>query len=113
MLTNFAATRAAIDQDLPGAFFSNAASYLEFAPARRRYEAAVQAYAVETSPAALRQYVAMLRRYGIRATEADAQEAAVCGLRESLSALGYTEADVEWHAARRGRRDRAYFVKLH
>lgn len=102
--------RSTTDRNLPGAFFSNAASYLEFSPERQRYETAVQAFAAQTSPAALRAYVAALRRRGIRATLADAREAAVCGLRDSLSALGYTETEVKSHAARRGRRDRALFV---
>jgi len=51
-----------------------------------------------------------LRRHGFRATQADAREAAAETLRDSLAALGYTEAEVEWHAARRGRRDRHLFI---
>jgi len=103
-------TRSITDQSLPGAFFCNCASYSEFAPERQAYEAAVTTFAAETRPAALRAYVATLRRHGFRATQADAREAAAETLRDSLAALGYTEAEVEWHAARRGRRDRHLFI---
>jgi len=102
--------RCTYNYRLPGAFFSNASAYLEFSPERRQYEAAVQTFAAETSPAALRQTVEALRRRGFRMTQAQARENAVDGLRDSLLALGYTEADVEWHAARRGRRDRHLFI---
>lgn len=70
----------------------------------------MQAFAQETSPAGRRQYVEALRRYGIRATQADAREAAVCALRSDLMALGYTEGEIRWHAARRGRRVKCLYV---
>ena len=109
-MTNLNLARCTFNAALPGALFFNAVNYLEFAPERHRYEAAVRAYAAEASPAALRQYVATMRHCGIRVTQADAREVAVCGLREALLALGYGEAEVRWHAARRGRRDRHLFL---
>lgn len=102
-------SQSTFDQNLPGALFANAATYLEFAPERRQYENAVQAFATAASPVNLRKCVALAQRHGIRLTVAEAREAAICGLRESLSAIGYSEEDVRWHAARRGRRDRAFF----
>jgi hypothetical protein len=98
--------RSTFDHNLPGAFFSNAAGYLEFHSERRRYEAAVQAYAIEASPAGMQNYVAALRRRGFRATQADAKEAAIFNLRSDLMNLGYSESEIQWHAARRGRRER-------
>lgn len=96
--------------DLPGALFRNAATYLEFAPERRRYDDAVQTFANETAPAAVSGAVELARLHGFRMTKADAREAAVHGLRESLSAIGYRESDINWHAARRGRRDRTLYA---
>jgi hypothetical protein len=100
------------DHNLPGALFSNAAAYLEFHTERRAYEAAVQTFATEASPAVLRKRVALARDHGFRLTMAEAREAAVCGLRESLLALGYGEDDVRWHAANPGRRITEGFVTL-
>jgi len=102
--------RCVVDRTLPGAFFSSCAAQAEFSPERRKYEAAVQAYAEQTSPAALREYVAALRRHGIRVTQADAREAAMEALRETFLTLSYTETEVRWHAAQRGRRDRHLFA---
>lgn len=103
--------RSTFDHNLPGAFFSSAGSYLEFHSERREYEAAVQTYATDASPAAITNTIAAARRYGFRLTRADAREAAVAGLRERLMTLpGYTEADVQWHAARRGRRERHFYA---
>ncbi|MEY9184989.1 hypothetical protein [Bradyrhizobium sp. USDA 313] len=96
--------------NLPRAFFSTPAAFMEFALERRQYEAAVQTFAKKASPAGIRASIAAARRYGFRMTAAAAREAAVDGLRESLGALGYGESEIQWHAARRGRRDRALFV---
>lgn len=98
------------DHNLPGAFFSNAGAYMEFAFERRQYEAAVQSFAAAASPAAIAESIAVARRYGFRMTRASAREAAVDGLRVSLLALGYGEAQIQWHAARRGRRDKSRFI---
>lgn len=103
--------RCVLDASLPRAFFSSCATHSEFAPERRLYEAAVQAFAAQTSPAALRAYVVALRRRGIRATRADARDAAADALRETLLSIGYTESEIQWHAARRGRRDRHLFAE--
>lgn len=104
-------TNSTTDQNLPGAFFSSAGSYLEFCAERRQYQAAVSAFAAETSPAAINTAIAVARGHGLRLTRADAREAAVAGLRDRLLALpGYTEADVQWHAARRGRRERQFYA---
>jgi hypothetical protein len=89
---------------------SNARAYLEFSPERHGYEAAVQTYAVEASPTGLRQTVEALRRRGFRATQADAKEAAIFNLRSDLTKLGYSESEIQWHAARRGRRDRHLYI---
>lgn len=94
---------------LPGAFFSNGGAFMEFIFERRQYEVAVQTFAKEASPAGIRESRAAARRHGFKMTRAEAREAAVHGLRESLSALGYSESDIEWHAARRGRRDRHFY----
>jgi hypothetical protein len=96
--------------DLPGALFRDAATYQEFAPERRRYEDAVQTFAHETTPAAVSGAVELARLHGFRLTKDDARQAAVQGLRESLSAIGYAESDIRWHAARRGRRDRTLYA---
>jgi hypothetical protein len=104
--------RCTYNYRLPGAFFSNAVTYLEFAPERHQYEAAVQAFAAETSPAALRQTVEALRRRGFRATQAQARENAADRLRSDLTKLGYRESEIQWHAARRSRRDRTYFSAM-
>lgn len=102
--------RCVVDSTLPGAFFSSCATHAEFAPERQQYETAVRAFAAQTSPAALRAYVAALLRHGIHATKADAREAATEALRDNLSALGYTETEIKWHAARRGRRGRELYI---
>ncbi|MET4208927.1 hypothetical protein [Bradyrhizobium sp. LA2.1] len=94
---------------LPGAFFSNGGAFMEFIFERRQYEAAVQTFAKEASPAGISESLAAARRYGFHMTRVEAREAAVDGLRQSLSALGYSEGDIGWHAARRGRRDRHYY----
>jgi len=103
-------SRSITEQSLPGAFFSNAASHSEFVPERQAYETAVQAFAAQTSPAALRAYVAAFRRRGFRVTQADARQAAAETLRDILLTLGYTQAGIDRHAARRGRRDRHLFA---
>lgn len=94
---------------LPGAFFFNAGALMEFSLERRQYEAAVQTFAKEASPAGINESIAAARRYGLRLTRAEAREAATDGLRDSLSALGYDETEIRWHAARRGRRDRHFY----
>lgn len=98
------------DHNLRRAFFSGPGAFMEFAPERRQYKAAVEAFAKESSPAGIRASIAAARRYGFRLTKAEAREAAADGLRESLSALGYCDAEIRWHAARRGRRDTSLFV---
>ncbi|MFK4522190.1 hypothetical protein ABIF90_000171 [Bradyrhizobium japonicum] len=108
-LANFTPTRSTHVYDLPGAFFSNPGSFMEFALERRQYEAAVQAFAKAASPAGISASIAAAGRYGFKMTEAEAREAAADGLRETLSALGCTETEIQWHAARRGRRDRTFF----
>lgn len=94
---------------LPGAFFSNAGAFMEFALERRQYEAAVHAFAKAASPAGISASIAAARRFGFKMTRAEAREAAADGLRESLSALGYDETEIRWHTARRGRRDRHFY----
>jgi len=101
--------RSTTDDNLPGAFFSNPGVYMEFALERRRYEAALQTFAKEASPAGINATLAVARRHGFKMTEAEAREAAVDGLRERLAALGYCDAEIRWHAARRGRRDRQFY----
>ncbi|MBB4391785.1 hypothetical protein [Bradyrhizobium sp. ERR14] len=95
--------------NLPGAFFSNPVAYIESALERRQYEAAVQTFAKDASPAGISASIASARRYGFKMTRVEAREAAVDGLRETLSALGYDETEIRWHAARRGRRDFSLF----
>lgn len=91
--------------------FANGAAFARHAPEERRYHDAVAAYAADAGPAAISNAIAAARRCGFRLTKADAREAAVTGLRDRLLALpGYTEADVQWHAARRGRRERHYYA---
>ncbi|MFK4507078.1 hypothetical protein LPJ38_26835 [Bradyrhizobium daqingense] len=97
------------DQNLPRASFSGPDAFMEFAFERRQYEAAVQMFAKETSPAGINASIAAARRYRFKLTRTEAREAAVEGLRESLSALGYDETEIRWHAARRGRRDRQFY----
>ena len=96
--------------NLPGAFFSNPAAFMEFALERRQYEAAVQTFAKEAAPAGISASIAAARRYGLKMTKAEARAAAADGLRETLTALGYDETEIRWHAGRRGRRDRSLFV---
>ncbi|MCK1619549.1 hypothetical protein IVA96_23830 [Bradyrhizobium sp. 159] len=108
-LATFNPARSTHIYTLPGAFFSNGGAFMEFIFERRQYEAAVQTFAKEASPAGISESLAAARRYGFKMTRAEAREAAVHGLRESLSALGYSESDIEWHAARRGRRDRHFY----
>lgn len=107
-MTSLIPAKPTFDANLPGATFSNPVAYHECAPERRRYEAAVQAFATAASPEALRSYVSAMRRHGIRSTQADARRAAVTVLRSDLQAIGYDETAVQWHAARRGRRDRHF-----
>ncbi|QIO34650.1 hypothetical protein [Bradyrhizobium sp. 1(2017)] len=91
--------------------FANGAAFDRHAPEERRYREAVQTFAVDASPKAISNAIAAARRYGLRLTRADAREAAVMGLRDRLLTLpGYTEADVQRHAARRGRRERHYYA---
>ncbi|RXH23302.1 hypothetical protein XH99_31820 [Bradyrhizobium nanningense] len=91
--------------------FANGAAFARHAPEERRYREAVQAFSSDASPAAISSAIAAARRYGFRLTKADVREAAVAGLRDRLLALpGYTEADVRWHAARRGRRERHLYA---
>ncbi|MDI3564947.1 hypothetical protein [Bradyrhizobium sp. Arg816] len=93
---------------LPGAFFSNPGAFVEFIFERRQYEAAVQTFALEASPEAISESIAVARRHGFKQTRADAREAAADALGEKLAALGYGESEIRWHAARRGRRDRHF-----
>lgn len=95
--------------NLPGAFFSNPGAFMEFALERRQYEAAVQSFAKEASPVGISESVAVARRYGFRLTRGEARDAAVDALREKLAAFGYGETEIQWHAARRGRRDRHFY----
>ncbi|MBH5369905.1 hypothetical protein HZZ16_17420 [Bradyrhizobium sp. CNPSo 4016] len=94
---------------LPGAYFPGAGAFMEFALERRQYEAAVQTFAKEASPAGIAASIAAARRSGFKMSRAEAREAAAVGLRESLLALGYDEEEIQWHAARRGRRDRQFY----
>lgn len=105
-------SRSTVDRNLPGAFFSSARSYLEFHPERREYEAAIEAFAIEASPAGIRESLMFARRHGLRMTRAEAREAVADALHEKLAALGYSENEIRWHAARRGRRDRHHFVDM-
>ncbi|TFV69423.1 hypothetical protein E4K64_33365 [Bradyrhizobium frederickii] len=102
-------SRSTVDRNLPGAFFSSSLSYLEFHTERREYEAATEAFATEASPAGIRESLKFARRHGFKMTKAEAREAAADALREKLTALGYGETDIRWHAARRGRRDRHFY----
>jgi hypothetical protein len=95
--------------NLPGAFFSNPAAFMEFALERCQYEAAVQTFYKEAAPAGISASIAAARRYGLKMTRTEAREAAANGLRETLTALGYSEPEIQWHAARRGRRDKSFF----
>ncbi|WP_375762613.1 hypothetical protein ACE10W_16645 [Bradyrhizobium sp. B025] len=91
--------------------FANAVAFAQFAPEQRRYQEAVTSFAADTSPTAISSAIATAQRCGFRLTRAAAREAAVAGLRDRLLALpGYTEADVQWHAARRGRRERQFYA---
>lgn len=109
-MTGLVIAGAMKEQSLPGALFASPASVEQFSPDRRAYEAAVRTYAKAASPAAIKEAMALARRYGFPMTRAEARDAAVLALRESLSALGYGEADILWHAARRGRCDHHLFV---
>ncbi|WP_445215754.1 hypothetical protein ACKWRH_25395 [Bradyrhizobium sp. Pa8] len=110
-LATFNPARSTHIYTLPGAFFSNGGAFMEFVFERRQYEAAVQTFTKEASPAGITESVAAARRYGFAMTRAEARDAAADALREKLAALGYSESDIQWHAARRGRRDRhLYFM---
>ncbi|QOZ09244.1 hypothetical protein [Bradyrhizobium sp. CCBAU 51765] len=103
--------KCTFDQNLPGAFFSSARTYLGSHSERREYESAVRAFAIEASPTAISNAIKAAHRRGFRLTKADAREAAVAGLRDRLLALpGYSETDVQWHAVRRGRRERHFYA---
>ncbi|MGJ4932176.1 hypothetical protein ACQR1I_35435 [Bradyrhizobium sp. HKCCYLS2038] len=93
-----------------GTILSNPTALADIAADRCSYNAAVETFAREASPAAIGEAVAAARRYGFALTAADARQAAVDGLREGLAALGYSEGEIQWHAARRGRRDRHLYV---
>ncbi|OSJ34215.1 hypothetical protein BSZ19_12795 [Bradyrhizobium japonicum] len=108
-LATFNPARSAHIYAVPGAFFSNGGAFMEFVFERRQYEAAVQAFAIEASSAGINESIAAARRYGFKMTRAEAREAAADALREKLAALGYSESDIQWHAARRGRRDRHFY----
>ncbi|TAI60320.1 hypothetical protein [Bradyrhizobium sp. Leo170] len=96
---------------LPAATFLDETSRQEWAPERRRYEAAVTAFAREASPAALRARVSTLRRCGIAKSMAEARQDAADNLRDELRAIGgYDAEEIEWHCARRGRRQRVLYV---
>lgn len=91
--------------------FANGAAFARHAPEECHYRDAVAAFAIEASPAAISNAIKAAHRRGFRLTEADAREAAVAGLRDRLLALpGYNETDVQWHAARRGRRERHLYA---
>jgi hypothetical protein len=109
-MSGFTIVGALVERTLPGALFADLTGSKQFAPKRREYEAAVQTFAIEASPAGISASVAAARRYGFKMTRTEAREAAVDGLRESLAALGYSEAEIGWHAARRGRRDVSLFA---
>lgn len=108
-LATFNPARSTHIYTLPGAFFSSGGAFIEFIFERRQYEAAVQTFAKEASPAGISESLAAARRYGVKLTRAEAREAAADGLREKLAALGYSETDIQWHAGRRGRRDRHFY----
>jgi hypothetical protein len=95
---------------LPKALFANLESVNQFVIDREAYETAVATFEEEASPETLRAGVALARRHRLGMTMADAREHAVSALRESLRALGYDDEAIEWHAARRGRRDRTLFA---
>ncbi|TWA91091.1 hypothetical protein [Bradyrhizobium stylosanthis] len=109
-LATFTPARSTHIYTLPGAYFSNPGAFMEFALERRQYEAAVQTFAKEASPAGISESIAAAHRYGFKMTRAEARAAAADRLRNSLSKLGYTESEIQWHAARRGRRDRHYYI---
>jgi len=95
---------------LPGGLFANAESVRLLAPDREAYETAVATFEREASPAAINESIMAARRYGFKMTRGEARENAADGLRMSLTALGYGEAEIRWHVARRGRRDRSLFA---
>ncbi|MGC0326252.1 hypothetical protein ABIG06_006881 [Bradyrhizobium sp. USDA 326] len=63
--------------NFPRAFFSRPGALMEFAPERRQYEVAIEAFAKESSRAGIRASIAAARRYGFKVTAAAAREAAV------------------------------------
>jgi hypothetical protein len=97
---------------LPKALFADLESVNQFAIDRQAYETAVATFEKEASPETLRAGFALARRHGLGLgmTMADAREHAISALRESLQALGYDNETIEWHAARRGRRDNTLFA---
>lgn len=108
-LATFNPARSTHIYPLPGAYFSGAGAFMDFLFERRQYEAAVQAFANAASPDGIRESIDAARRFGFRLTRGEAREAAADGLRVSLSALGYDGAEIQWHVARRGRRDRHFY----
>lgn len=99
------------DPSLPLALFTGRALYDEFAPDRRRYEAAVTAYALAVKPTTIRGAAREARALGYNfITQRAVRESAEAELREALLALaGFSEDDVEWHIANPGKRD-AIFI---
>jgi hypothetical protein len=92
---------------LPGAIFSSAAAFKEFAPERGLYEKAVAEHAREVAPANVKRDVKAARAAGYAfVTAKSIREGAEWGLRSQLEALNYSDAEIQWHIANPGRRDR-------
>jgi hypothetical protein len=92
---------------LPGAIFSSVAALKEHAPDRRTYEKAVAGHAQEVAPANVKRRVKAARAAGYAfVTAKSIREDAEWELRSQLEALNYSDAEVRWHIANPGRRDR-------
>jgi hypothetical protein len=109
-MTGLTITGALTVRGMPKAMFADRAAVREFSTERREYEAAVSAFAAEAAARTIRRTIALARRHGIQMTAAEVRANAAAALRQRLEALSYDSEEIEWHAARRGRRERHLFA---
>jgi hypothetical protein len=94
------------DSKLPGAAFSDFAQYRVSSPERRAYEIAVATYAREIKPSTVRKVVRTARAAGFSWVNTEVvKESAEEALRDDLTGLGYSEAEITWHSTNPGTRD--------
>jgi hypothetical protein len=92
---------------MPGATFSSVAALKEYASDRRTYDNIVAGYAREIAPANVKRCVKAARAAGYAfVTAKSVREDAEWELRSQLEALNYSDAEIRWHIANPGGRDR-------